>query len=111
MPSWANLGPILDLAPGRYKMRTWIKGEDIVQKGGRAWLELRLDWTTKDGKDVRQAKRFAIPQGSFDWTPLEADLEVPANIPMPVKAVLAPVLDGSGSGTIWADMPSLTKLD
>ncbi len=106
-PGWANVGPLLDLSPGKYKMNTWIKGKDIICKGvGRAWIEMRLIWTEND-KQIRRVKRFDLPQGSFDWQQLSTVFDIPENISLPVKVVLAPVLDGDGSGTILADLPEL----
>ncbi len=104
MPGFSYFGPYVDLKPGKYLLKTWIKGKNITIEKGNAFVELRLDWF-RDGKVIHKLKRFEIPQGSFDWQPFEAELDVEEGTTMPVAIILRTSFDSYGEGTIWADLP------
>ena len=106
MPGVSFFGRYMNLKPGKYILKTWMKGANIAKKRGRAEVILWMEWI-KNGKIIRRSKHFNIPQGSFDWRPLEAEFTVPANAQMPVGVFLRTSFDGYGDGTVWADLPEL----
>ena len=109
MPGFSFFARFVNLKPGKYRLKTWIKGKEIAKKRGRCAILLWMSWREKN-KNVRYTHTFKIPDGSFDWKPFEAEFDIPADAQMPIGVYLRTSFDALGTGTVWADLPELIKV-
>ncbi len=113
MPGLSFFGHFLELKPGKYKLKTWIKGKGMAKDFGRAWLELRaygIKNRELNGIKNCAGARFEVPQGDSDWRPFECEFEVTPDTPMPLEVVLRTSFDAYGKGTVYADLPEIVPL-
>ena len=109
VPGFVNLGEERHLAPGRYRLKSRFRTENIIRKGGRFWLELRLEYE-QNGTMKLMKKRIEIPEGSHDYQEVSADFELPVGSETFTRAVLALAIDGEGDGAVTADTLELETL-